>query len=212
MSAQRIVRKSIAVVAIVIPALAWTDARQAQVGYLRARAHLSGDQPASRFPSHSYFASGDSLVDRPDGAYPPGSYTIARLEVSVAGCTAVATNISFTITAEQLTEIDPLVTLPSCRLRVAPASDFGGVGRVQVIPSASAQPGLNRTLSKSNGIVVSGSPSACSLTLPYGEAFTLKLTLGDDKTHLTDIQYQPCTLESDEKTYDCSYVADTNYT
>lgn len=179
----------------------------AQQGYLSVYAKLPGEAHANRLPNHVYFSEGGSLVDRPDVAFAAGAHTIARLEVGVAGCTAVATNVPFNIVAGQLTKITPVVTLESCYIQAAPASDYNGYGDVKVV-RANGQVAFDCHLTRGvNGLVTMDPSASCSLTLSYGEPYTVHITRGNDQI---SVYAFGCDQEDEEANkYVCNYTADT---
>lgn len=154
----------------------------AQLGYLRFGGHVTGGAYFQGTPAHVYFAQGSDLVEKPDVAFSPGSHTIARIEFDYKWCTAVATNVTFTIVAGQITPINPELSLVSCLIQVAPYTHEGGSGKIQLIVGNQVMFECVIAPSLTGGPPIFGPFDSCNRTLGYGTAFKLRIIPHDAHT------------------------------
>jgi hypothetical protein len=91
----------------------------AQVGWVHLRTHPTTDNTGFDYGvTRTFEQSGSGMVETFSLAYAPGQHTLALVEAPFGVCRGTATNISFTIVANQWTEVDVPVTLQDCSFRI----------------------------------------------------------------------------------------------
>jgi hypothetical protein len=176
----------VATFCVVLSSFSMPDAA-AQTGWVHLHTHLAADLPNyDEGVSRTFEQSGNSTVETFTLAYGVGAHTLALVETRIGVCRATASNISFTIVANQWSEVDVPVTLQDCSFPIGTATSwekpFAGTGTISLQSGSTSvhEYGLCTTArNPGNGNrVFYTNFHACQATIPVGTTFHTTVSPG----------------------------------